>query len=358
MKIFSRYICREFFKLFLICMIIFLSIYLVVDFFEKIDNFLSVNLGKLIIFKYFLFKIPFIITQMIPVAVLISVIILFCQMKKGNEITAIKASGIYLLKSFSYIFFIGAFMSILMFALSETIVPILSQKSNEIWAEKVENRGNTFFHESNHIWYKSKNAIYWIRHFDRKTNTLYEPTFYFFDNNFHLIRRVDGQRGFWNGSSWIIENGIMQERNDAGGYDSKEFKHLYLEIPEKPDTFRRNTLRPEDMSFSQMKKFALKVKEEGYDNTRYLVEVNLKIAFPFICFVFTLIGIPVSLLVKKGGIPLAVTIGIGLCFAYMILLGFSRTVGISGALPPVLSVWLPNIILFFIGSAFIMQIEV
>jgi len=358
MNIFTKYICREFFKLFLICIVISLSIYLVVDFFEKIDNFLSANLEKAIIVKYFLYKIPFIITQMIPVAVLISVIILLCQMKKNNEITAVKTSGIHLIKFFSGIFLIGAIMSILMFVLAEMIVPILSEKSNKIWTVKVENRGHEFLHDSNHIWYKSKDAIYWVRHFDRKTNILYDPTFYFFDEAFQLKQRVDGLRGIWSGNSWRIENGIMQERNPKGGYESKEFQHLYLEIPEKPDTFGRDIIRPEDMSYSQMKNFALKVKEEGYDNTRYLVDLNLKIAFPFVCLVFTLIGIPVSLLVKKGGIPLAVTIGIGLCFVYMILLGFSRTVGISGILPPILSVWLPNMILFFIGAAFIMQIEV
>lgn len=357
MTVFTRYISREFFKIFLICIIIFLSIYMVVDFFEKIDNFLSVNLEKAIIIKYFLYKIPFVITQMIPVAVLISIIILFGQMKKHNEITAVKTNGIHLIKFFSGVFLIGAIMSILMFTLAEMVVPILSEKSNKIWTEKVENRGNEFFRESNHIWYKSKDAIYWIRHFDRQTNILYDPTFYFFDEAFQLIRRVDGLRGIWNGSSWRIENGIMQERNNSGGYESKEFQYLYLEIPEKPDTFSRSTIRSEDMSFSQMKEFALKVKEEGYDNTRYLVDLNLKIAFPFICFVFTMIGLPVSLLVKKGGIPLSVTIGIGLCFAYMILLGFSRTVGISGILPPILSVWLPNMILFFIGAAAIMHLD-
>ena len=339
-------------------MIIFLSIYLVVDFFEKIDDFLSVNIAKVIITKYFLYKVPFIVTQMIPVAVLISIIILLGQMNKNNEITAIKANGMHLIKFCSGIFIIGAIMSVLMFTLAEMVVPILSGKSNKIWAEKIENRGHEFFRAGNHIWYKSKKAIYWIKHFDRQKNILYDPTFYFFDENFQLVRRVDGLKGIWSGNSWRIENGIMQERNSDGSYDSNEFRYLYLEIPEKPDTFNRNIIRPEDMSFSQMEEFALKVKEEGYDNTRYLVDLNLKIAFPFICFVFAVMGIPVSLLMKKGNIPLSVTIGIGLCFVYMILLGFSRTMGISGVLPLILSVWLPNMILFFIGAASIMHLDV
>lgn len=357
MKIFTRYICKEFFKLFIICLVIFLSIYLVVDFFEKIDNFLGVNIGKDIIALYFLYKLPYIITQMIPVAVLISVIILFCQMKKNNEITALKSCGIHLVKIFSALFVLGVFMSLLMFITSEMIVPVMSEKSNEIWDVKVENRDYAFFHDSNHIWYKAKDAIYSISHFDRKKNIIYNPVFYFFDPAFHLVRRVDGLRGVWAGNSWKIEDGIIQERTGSGGYDSREFRHLYLEIPEKPETFGRSVIRPEDMSYGQMKRFAAKVKEEGYDNGRYLVDLNLKIALPFICFIFIIIGIPVSLFVPKGGTPLAVTAGVGLCFIYMVLSGFFRSLGISGTIPPVLSAWTPNIIFLFFSMFLITNYE-
>ena len=357
MKALTRYICREFFKLFFICLIIFLSIFLVVDFFEKIDNFLRAGAGTSIIIRYFLFKIPYILSQMIPVATIISVIVLFCQMKKNNEITAIQICGGHVLRVFSGIFVLGILMSLGLFSISETIVPALSEKSNELWNEEVEDRDRAFFRDSKHIWYKSKDAIYWIRHFDREKNILHNPTFYFFDAAFQLVRRVDGKRGVWSGNSWRIENGIVQERNQAGGYDSKEFQHLYLEIPENPEIFGRNMIRPEDMSYAQMRTFALKVKEEGYDNTRYLVDLNLKIAFPFICFIFILIGVPVSLLVDKGGAPLAVTLGMGLCFVFFILIGLFRSLGISGTIPPFLSAWTPNIIFLFFSLFLIINAD-
>ena len=94
MKILSKYLSKEFFKVFLLCEVIFLTLYLIIDFFQKIDNFIDASVSKGIMISYFLFKCPFVMVQMTPPATLISVIILFSLMKKNQEIEAIKTCGL------------------------------------------------------------------------------------------------------------------------------------------------------------------------------------------------------------------------------------------------------------------------
>ena len=72
------------------------------------------------------------------------------------------------------------------------------------------------------------------------------------------------------------------------------------------------------------------------------LELHIKIAFPFVILIMALIGIPVALWKKEMGTPVAVSIGISLCFAYLLVLGLSRSLGFAGILPPVLSAWLAN----------------
>jgi len=62
-----------------------------------------------------------------------------------------------------------------------------------------------------------------------------------------------------------------------------------------------------------------------------------------------LIGTPIALGERKGGTALAVTLGIALCFLYLVVLGVSRSFGFSGFLPPILSAWLANGIFFLFG---------
>ena len=164
MKIFPKYFFQEYIKLFVLCLIIFISIFLIIDFLQRIDNFIEVNASKDMIFSYFLNKIPFITIQMIPVGVLLSIVIMFSLMKKNNEIIAIKACGLDLFKLSGIIMMISLLIGITTFLFGEMIVPYTSSKSNEIWNMEVEKYDTRRFYGGDQIWYKAPNAIYWIKH--------------------------------------------------------------------------------------------------------------------------------------------------------------------------------------------------
>lgn len=357
MKVLQKYIFREFMGLFILCLFIFFLLFLVIDFVQRIDNFVEAGVSKGVVFSFFLYKTPYIIGEMIPVATLLAIIILLCIMKKNNEIMAMKACGIDILKPSLYIITISLLVSIFSFLLSELIVPYASSKSNEIWDVEVDKQDPTRFYGGNQIWYKTSNAIYWIRHFDGVKKIMQNPTFYFFDRDFHLVKRIEGKRGIWEDGVWKIEEGIIQEAQKDGDYEIKKFEDLFLEIAETPDTFIRRIIEPEDMSYQQLKRYAETIGNEGYNNTEYLVDLNLKLAFPLICLVMAFIGIPVALELKIGGTPLAVSVGVSLCFLYMVIMGVSRSLGILGILPPLLSAWTTNLIFILFGIHLMMNLE-
>ena len=123
-----------------------------------------------------------------------------------------------------------------------------------------------------------------------------------------------------------------------------------------PESFIKRERDPEEMSYWQLKRYAKRVLTEGYDNTRYLVDMNFKIAFPFIILIMVLMGTPISLRVEKGGVAFAIFIGIGICFLYLVTLGLARSLGLSGILPPTLSAWLGNLIFLFLSIYLMMKV--
>ena len=172
MKVISKYILKEIGRVFLLCQCIFILIFLVIDFVQKIDNFVKAEVPFSYTLAYFLYKIPFIVQQMIPVAMMISIIIVICLMKKNMEIMAMKACGLDILKVFMPVIFFSLVLSLFSFFLSEAIIPYTSSRQNEIMEVKVRKRTPDSFYGSTQIWYKSKNNIYWIKHFDVKTKTM------------------------------------------------------------------------------------------------------------------------------------------------------------------------------------------
>ena len=357
MKILSRYFFTEFAKLLAMCLSTFLMVYLLVDFLQKIDNFIEAEASRAVVVSYFLNKIPYILVQMIPAATLISVIVLFCIMKRNNEVVALKASGFNLFDLSKPIVFASMGIGAVMFLFSEILVPYTSSKSNEIWNVEVEKQDPTRFYGRSQIWYRGTDAIYWLKHFDYRERSITSPTFYFFDKSFRLVKRIDGGKCTWQDGRWRVENGILQEATDEGGYESRRFKEIYLEIPESPETFVRGEKKPEEMSYWQLKQYAKKIRKEGYDDTQYLVDMNIKTAFPFVNVILVLIGIPIALGLRKGGTPLAVSIGMGICVLYLLVMGFSRSLGLSGTLPPLLSAWVANGLFFLFGIYLMMNVE-
>jgi lipopolysaccharide export system permease protein len=111
------------------------------------------------------------------------------------------------------------------------------------------------------------------------------------------------------------------------------------------------------MNYWQLKRYSNKVLREGYDNKEYLVDMNIKIAFPFVNLVLAIFGISISLRQKKGGTPLAVSLGMCICFLYLTILGFARSLGLSGVLPPIISAWLANLVFLLFGIYFMMRVE-
>lgn len=357
MKVLTGYLLREFFKLVLVCEGIFLFLFLTVDFLQKIDNFIEAGAQKGVMIVYFAYKMPFVAMSMLPPATLISVILLFSGMQKRNEITALKASGLSVTNLCLTILGAALFLVAGLFVFAETVVPYTSSKSNKIWSIDVQKRDPGLFYGQNEIWYRSKNAIYWIRQFDGKQKTMMHPTLYFFDDTFHLTERIEGRRAAWRQGTWVIEDGLLLETGKEGNFNARKFETYALQIPETPETFMKGMRKPEEMSYWQLKRYAEMVGQEGYNNTRYLVDMHIKIAFPFIILVLLMIGMPLALRIKKGGTPLVVSLGMAVSFLYLLTLGISRSLGLSGVLSPMLSAWTANFIFFLAGVYLMIRLE-
>ncbi len=349
MSVLSKYLVTEFFRLLIICEGIFMAVYLMIDVTGGIDDFIKADAPKSLMFAYYGYKIPAIFVQMLPVATLTAVIILFSVMKKHNEIIALRACGANAWKITQPLIITSFFLSVGLFMFSETVVPHSSSAGNEIWRVDVKHETPGTFHGQNHIWYKGSDCIYWIKRFDIEKQRMIDPTLYFFDASFRLIKRVDGRLGVWKNNRWQIRDGITQTLEGGEEYNLRRFKTLDLKLPEKPDDFVRQEREPEEMGYGQLKRFAQELQDEGYDATRYFVEINIKLAFPFVVVIMTLVGAPIALWKKEMGPPVAVSIGIAACFAYLLILGLSRTLGFAGVLPPFLAAWLANALFLFLG---------
>ena len=355
MLIIHKYIIKDIIKYFLIVLSLVVGIYLIVDFFQRIDNFVKVNFNFSKVIIYFISKTPFIIAQVTPVGILLAVLITFGIMKRNNETVALKSCGVSTACLLKPVFITGLFLSILLFFFSETVVPICINRSNQIWLSR---KGPAAASMDNNVWIKGSRRITHIKYYNPEVKTAFGLTITFFDNNFNLLKKIDAQKGVFNQKEWILFN--MLEQNFKA--DKKKSVNFYKKKVENlgflPEDLKKVIKKSEEMSFKELYAYIKKVEAEGYDSTIYRVDLWAKIAFPFVCLLMCLTGAGLSLKGKiKEGLPVSISSGIGITFFYWIFYSFCLSLGYGEMLPPVIAAWTANFVLLCAGVIILIGAE-
>jgi len=355
MLIIHKYIIKNIIKYFLIVLSLVVGIYLIVDFFQRIDNFVKAdfNFSKIII--YFIAKTPFIIAQVTPVGILLAILITFGIMKRNNETVALKSCGVSTACLLKPVFITGLLLSIILFFFSETVVPIYINKSNQIWSSR---KGPATASRDNNVWIKGDRRITHIKYYNPEVNTAFGLTITFFDNNFNLLKKIDAQKGVFNQGEWILFNMLEQnfgayKKDSVNFYEKKVEKLSFL-----PEDLKKVVKKSAEMSFKELYAYVKKVEAEGYDATIYRVDLWAKIAFPFVCLLMCLTGSGLSLKGKiREGLPVSIASGIGITFVYWIFYSFCLSLGYGEVLPPVIAAWTANFVFFCAGIIILIGAE-
>ncbi len=102
----------------------------------------------------------------------------------------------------------------------------------------------------------------------------------------------------------------------------------------------------DSMGYMELKRYIAKLRSEGYDATRYVVDLQGKIAFSFVSIILSVIGISFSLRSERsGGVAQGIGAGLVIGFSYWLVYAFGMSLGRSGTLPPIAAAWLANVLL-------------
>jgi lipopolysaccharide export system permease protein len=350
MSLINKYLTIEILKYFCIILAAVVGIFLAVDFFEKIDNFMEASLPFLKIIRFYYLKIPSIVARIAPVGILLSVIVVFGLMNKNNEIIALKSSGASIYYILRPVVSIGLFLCVLIFLLSELIVPITISKVNRIWNFEVKKK-SAIISRGKNIWIKGDRAIYHITYYNPTDSNIFGVTLNFFDDDFRLTRRVDAKKGVFKEGKWIfyemIEQKLDKESNNYSVAFLEEWEEPFLFLPED---IKRVVKKSEEMNILELLEYIKNIENEGYDASAYKVDMYTKLAFPFVCFVMCLVGTGVGGRGKiRESLAVSICFGIGIAFLFWIFYSFCLSLGYGEMLPPFVAAWSANFVFLCFG---------
>jgi lipopolysaccharide export system permease protein len=348
LKRIDTYLIKKFLGTYFFSLTLILSIAVVFDLTEKLDNFFEHDAPlKAIVFDYYLNFIPFYMNMFSPLFTFIAVIFFTSKMANNTEIIAILSSGVSFRRLMLPYFLSALVISSISFFVGGFIIPpanknMLNFEDKYVRKFKTDNAQNVQMEVE-------KGVIMYIERYEIASNTGYRFSLEKFKGK-TLVSRLTAQTISWDSAyQWKITDYLQRDFNGMRESISKGFSKDTT-IMVQPEEFFITSQEAAQMNNIQLRKYLIQQKNRGVGNIQaFEDEYYKRYSMPLAAFIMTLIGVSLSSRKVRGGMGLHLGVGLALSSMYILFSTMSTTFSVSGAMSPFAAVWLPNLLFLFIG---------
>jgi lipopolysaccharide export system permease protein len=342
----DRFLGGQFFGPFLVCLGAFTIAYLVGDMFDRFNDLIRYGGFGVLGLEYFAFKIPLIVSQLLPVACLAGVLLGFALLNRSGEVLACQQLGISRLEMALPVLAVAAVIAVFNFALNETVVPLATRQARYLYEVQLKKRELKGVFANQRIWVRVRNGFLSADRYDTPTQSLRGVTVYQLGPDFSLRNIVHAQSATWNGKSWTPDATNTNFSLGNNGAVSTAARPVVFGESLKPSDLSLLKLDPEEFSLWELDHYIRDLRNKGLDPGGYIVDRDLKYAMPLSCLIMVALGIALSLdpLPRHMSLGRSFGMAIGIGFGYWLAFGLTSSLGRSAIIPAWIAAWTPNVI--------------
>ncbi len=367
MKILDRYILSTFFVPLIYCLLAFSMIFIIADLFNNFPDFQKAQTPLRMVLLFYAMLLPSIIIYLAPVSLLMAVLYSLSQLTRHNEITAMRAGGISLNRIMLPLFTVGVLASLIVGAINETLGPWsahwsaqfirLQQKSNNHEVVSIV-RNQAFRNEKGH-------RIWVIGRFDKRTSEMENVTVTQLRPDNTTAAMIRASRAMWADSRWLfkeIEIQLHDKDGDRMGRPRIEAWKEMTTFDETPADFLRMIKIEEPKYVSALdiwRHIRNHPRLSGKEVRKRLVDFHARLAMPWTCLIFILLGVPMGAHTGRKGAMRGIMLAIGLFFFYYFMMQYFLIIGKQEwfHLPPWVAGWTPNMVMTGIAGFIISKMR-
>lgn len=330
---------------------------------DLINKVVESNLPLILAIQILFLKVPEFIAYALPVSVLLSTLMTYGRLSSDSELIALRSCGISFYRIMAPAMILSFMVTGLTFFFNELAVPTANYRATSILVDSIQEEHD--FWQNKDIFYpdyeeitlpngetkrRLKNLFY-AEKFDGK-NMRQLLTLGWRDGR--LDRIIFADSATWNSpdNAWDFFNGtIYQLGSDYSYQKTVTFTHQQIHFTKVPFELASQGRNPYEMNIAQAWQYMklLKLSGDRKNLVFFRVRTQQKIAFPFICLVFGLVGSVLGSQPQKMGRATSFGICVAIVFSYYLLAFLMGSLGMAGVLSPFMAAWLPNFLTLGLG---------
>jgi len=339
MILLDRYIIRQVAMHFLLIITALASLYLLVDVFERLDNFQERGLPMALALRYFLMKIPVILDQIAPVSLLLSGIITLGLLVNRRELQSLNAAGIAKVRVMMP-FAIGAIIcTALGLAAGQWLLPPAGMEMNRIWRQEVMGEKGVGTVRAGITFFRGKQGIYAFtdqgQHGQSFANFRYQELPGAGGPGMSLYAKTAAYAS----GNWRLTDGQIRSPEKGSGIEL--FTEKAILLPEDPTAFQTPVTLDFGKPLSTLVRRAMDASQPGHRQA--MAEAHRRFSFLLLGLPLLWLALPVILCFEMGrtGINLAfaVPVSAGVAFLVWALWSGMQAMAQAAVLPIIAASW-------------------
>ena len=348
MTILDGYILRRYLLALGMALAAFIAIFVVLDLFEKLDDFIDQSVPMSVVFQYYLFRIPEILLLMLPIGMLLACLFSLGTHARNNELVAITSSGVSMRRALTPVLLCSLLTSLLALAAGETVAPPAADRVRAIDEEFLRPGKKTVARVRTNLSFMGEGGrLFWIGRLDSERGKITDVVVQTLSGN-TLVDRIDAKEAVWEDKRWTFRDGYFRRFQDGELEEAAPFDTRVDErIIESPADLAKIQKNPRQMSYRELSAHIEKAQASGGEVQKELVDLHMKVAFPFTNFLIVMLGAPLASLLRRGGNALGFSMALAISFLYYLAIRVGQSLGYNGLFPSPLAAWAANILFGF-----------
>lgn len=357
----GRYVSRTLLSHLAMTFVGFVALLQIFDLLNSADDVLQRHGNWSAVARYAMLRLPELAAFILPFAMLIATLLMLAKLARGNEIMALKSSGLSFYRLLLSLIPVTLLIGALHFLISDQVVPRTAQALQE-W-DAAANGGQTTQAsqvrggDGPGVWVRDGSSFIHLDAIVAEGTELHGVTVNERDGNV-LSRRLLAKRAVFDGTGWRLFD--VQVLSLAEGVDRRP-EHL-AEMSWKtsltPGHLADLAADPSKLSLAEVWRFVASPDVGSRPVDFYKTWLLRKIVVPFVTLMMVLLAAPVAQgMQRHGGLGTGLAVGVGIGFLYFVADGLLLALGEIGTIPPVVAAWSPTVLFGAVGVSVLLKIE-
>ncbi len=356
-KVIDRYLAGRFGAMFALVFGTFLGLFVLIEFFEKLRLLLKYEPEAWDVVVLFAAKLPWIAVQAAPMACLLATLVSLVLLSRHGEITALRSSGLSLARLARPFLLGGLAVAAVAAPTQEFLAPRGMALHNEVKHVRIKGKPRNTLVKREDLWVRSGDRLVHVARL-AGDGTLQGVSVARLAGG-RLEERLDAPSARWDGEKWRAAEAQLRVFGPDGRFTTEVLRDTALPIDVTPEDLTLGRSRPDELSWWELRDRVRKRRAQGLDARNLEVGLWAKTSMPFVSVLMPLLAFPFGIRGggRKGGVAVALVWGVGLGFAYWLVVGLGLSLGKTGALPPPVAAWAGNLVFAAVGVGLLVRAE-